>query len=385
MTDSFGIGDGNFEDSALVASRWTTGGNSAAARRARVKAQRRDKYGRWAEMGGGVSFPGKLADGSTRTVIGRYVGPAKRDGYMRVEVTDPKAGVPQGVYEVNGKVATVSKAILTGEQLEGAGVKLDVNGKRIGENLDRDIEPFTSMYQDKAPDAAEAHLVTKGLSDDEKKVEAKARLDAKPHVSYNVVDENGNPIADAPTPAKAQQPPQAPQGVSENRSENMTLYVERDGSFNPVQVVAIGNGKGWNVNRNTGGDNVETISTYPDRERAEVAARAIIFGEAPKAQAQAQLPPEGPDGPSGPRGPRGAVAAQKFAKDVDLGDQLIDTTAIESDEEKRHVAGVVEKITYDDVNGTATFVINKGKNPDGSDNKIGITRRLMTPMASTLR
>ena len=49
MTDSFGISDGNFDDSALVASRWTSGGNSAAARRARVKLQRRDRYGRWAE------------------------------------------------------------------------------------------------------------------------------------------------------------------------------------------------------------------------------------------------------------------------------------------------------------------------------------------------
>ena len=197
MTDSFGISDGNFDDSALVASRWTSGGNSAAARRARVKLQRRDRYGRWAEMGGGVSFPGKLSDGSTRTVIGRYVGPAKRDGYMRVEVTDPKAGVPKGVYEVNGRVATVSKAILSGEQLEEAGVKLDVNGKRIGENLDRDIEPFTSMYQDKAPDAAETHLVTKGLSDDEKKVEAKARLEARAVKNFPLSDQLRDEIAAA--------------------------------------------------------------------------------------------------------------------------------------------------------------------------------------------
>ena len=427
MTDSFGIGDGNFEDSALVASRWTSGGNSAAARRARVKLQRRDKYGRWAEMGGGVSFPGKMSDGSVRTVIGRYIGPAKRDGYMRVEITDPKSGVKVGVYEVNGKVATVSKAILTGEQLEEAGVKLDVNGNRIGENLDRDVEPFDRMFQDPTPDDVESHLVNKGLSEEEKKVEAKARLDAKPHVSYNVVDENGNPIADAPTPARAQQPPKPklqrataawlnsdsrkngdqifftyrglddvveahivdgyvyagsvynedgeaqglasiddlidsqkngsargtvqsiyrgtapritdengrtrrpmradilrmeneqriantpdakaelpsdlPAGVVENRSEWMTLYVRPNGDLDPIQVVAIGNGKGWNVNRtgaNVDGvrDNVETISTHPDRERAEVAAKAIIREEA----AQAAPPPPPPPPPTGGQG-----------------------------------------------------------------------------------
>jgi hypothetical protein len=288
MTDSFGIGDGNFEDSALVASRWTSGGNSAAARRARVKAQRRDKYGRWAEMGGGVSFPGRMADGSIKTVIGRYIGPSARDGYMRVEVTDPKSGVKLGVYDVNGKVATVSKAILTGEQLEEAGIKLDVNGNRVGETLDRDIEDFDQMFDGAKPDEVEAHLVNKGLSDDEKAEEEKARLNATPHVSYNVVDENGNPIAEAPEKPQARIPEQ----VTKNPSESMTLFNRADGSIHPIQVVKNDNGRNWLLVEFKPEDGTrEVLGTYGDREEAENDALAKITGGDAKARIEPQPEP----------------------------------------------------------------------------------------------
>ena len=101
----------------VAAGRWTSGGNSPLARRLRVALQRRDRYGRWAEMGGGVSFPGRWPNGGIENFIGRYVGPAEREGYMRVYVTD---GRRPGIYEVPSKVATVSKAILKEEALKEA-------------------------------------------------------------------------------------------------------------------------------------------------------------------------------------------------------------------------------------------------------------------------
>jgi len=112
MYDAFGIYYDEDENLGLLAagSRWTSGGNSKAARRARVAMQRRDRFGRWAEMGGGIAFPGRNSDGKIVKMVGRYVGPAEREGYMRVYVTESR-GIRAGIYEVPCKVATVAKAL----------------------------------------------------------------------------------------------------------------------------------------------------------------------------------------------------------------------------------------------------------------------------------
>jgi hypothetical protein len=50
------------------------GGNSAAAKRARVALQLRDRLGRWVEMFGGLGIKVKRRDGSTASLTGRAVG-----------------------------------------------------------------------------------------------------------------------------------------------------------------------------------------------------------------------------------------------------------------------------------------------------------------------
>jgi hypothetical protein len=50
------------------------GGNSAAAKRARVALQLRDRLGRWVEMFGGLGIKVKRRDGSTASLSGRAVG-----------------------------------------------------------------------------------------------------------------------------------------------------------------------------------------------------------------------------------------------------------------------------------------------------------------------
>lgn len=204
MYDAFGIYYEEDENLGLVAAgRWTSGGNSKLARRARVALQRRDRYGRWAEMGGGISFPGRASDGRVKKMVGRYVGPAERPDYMRVYVTEGR-GIRAGIYEVPSKVATVAKALLSEEALKDVGVKLDINGNRVGEVLDRDIEFLDEMWKGQ-PSEFDLEMARKNLTKSEERVIVKARLKAPAHKSYNIVDEKGNRIdKDEPAPkAKA--------------------------------------------------------------------------------------------------------------------------------------------------------------------------------------
>lgn len=191
MTYAFGIYFEDDDSLGLVAagSRWTSGGNSAAARRARVAMQRRDRFGRWAEMGGGIAFPGRNSDGKIVKMVGRYVGPAEREGYMRVYVTEGR-GIRAGIYEVPCKVATVAKALLKEKDLKEAGVNLDVNGQQVGDVLDRDIEFIAGMFKGD-PSEFELDMARANVTKTEKKVIEKARLKAPAHKSYNIVNEKG--------------------------------------------------------------------------------------------------------------------------------------------------------------------------------------------------
>lgn len=212
MSDAFGNLEPEIVDlDTLVADGSNSGGNSTMARRERVKLQRRDRYGRWAEMGGGVSFKGrrkrKGQPDEILNVVGRYVGPASRDGYLRVLVENDPNGLPSGIYEVNGRAATVAKAIITKEQLSKSGVELDVNGNRIGDVMDKDIENLDTMYAGN-PTPQDQDVADNAETPEEKKVIAQIREAAPAHESYNVVDEKGNAVeVKAKIPAKKESAP----------------------------------------------------------------------------------------------------------------------------------------------------------------------------------
>jgi hypothetical protein len=97
---------------ALVA-----GGNSRAERAARAQLQRRDRYGKFAEMGGGFSFSLKLGNGKMRRVSGTIVGQSG-DEDVDVEVTDSDTLV-DGVYSVPSQKGEAVKAILSDKALKG--------------------------------------------------------------------------------------------------------------------------------------------------------------------------------------------------------------------------------------------------------------------------
>ena len=93
------------------------GGDSSAERRARAKLQRRDRYGKFAEMGGGFSFNLKLGDGKLRRVSGIVVGQSG-DEDVDVEIVDSDTLV-DGVYSVPSQKGEAVKAILSDKALKG--------------------------------------------------------------------------------------------------------------------------------------------------------------------------------------------------------------------------------------------------------------------------
>jgi hypothetical protein len=190
MTDAFGLS--HPDDSPIVAaSNAYSGKNSAAARRLRVKLQRRDRYGRWVEMGGVLSFKVRV-NGEVQTKIGRAVGGSQRDGYIRVVIPEGQ-GIRPGTYHISEKVSRTAKAMLGEEYLEEKGVKVDANGNSIGEVLDRDIEDVKDLFREDTSDLDRA-LLDGVLSEDEKSALEKSRKTAPTHKSYNVVDESGKRV-----------------------------------------------------------------------------------------------------------------------------------------------------------------------------------------------
>ena len=76
------------------------GGNSEVARRARANVQRRDRRGRFAEMGGGFSFVIKGLDGAFQGISGKVVG-SSGETDVEIEVSGKEGGLPAGIYVVN--------------------------------------------------------------------------------------------------------------------------------------------------------------------------------------------------------------------------------------------------------------------------------------------
>lgn len=87
------------------------GGNSSAARRARAQLQRRDRRGRFAEMGGGFTFNIRGLDGVVSGLSGRVVGASGSD-LVEVEVKG-NPSVEDGIYALKAGKGLASKAILS--------------------------------------------------------------------------------------------------------------------------------------------------------------------------------------------------------------------------------------------------------------------------------
>lgn len=149
------MSDANLNDlTALLAA----GGNSSAARSARVKSQLRDRFGRWIEMGRGTKLKARK-NGKKVSLIGKFLGGVpnrKGYGYFLIE-EDKENGIEGGVYELKGRAAQVILAGLSQEALDKAGIKVgkDINGNSIGDVLDDDMDDLETA---KRRDATELDL-----------------------------------------------------------------------------------------------------------------------------------------------------------------------------------------------------------------------------------
>lgn len=122
------------------------GGNSSMARRLRAQMQRRDRYGKFAFMGGGFSFGIKVG-GSFKTVSGKVVGmPEGGAGDMiEVEVRGDK-DLADGIYTINSSKGTSSKAILDIDALPKA-----TREKMKAGETDADAYDIKSLKRKDAP------------------------------------------------------------------------------------------------------------------------------------------------------------------------------------------------------------------------------------------
>ena len=164
------------------------GGNTSAARRARVKSQLRDRFGRWIEMGRDNKIKARW-QGKTVNVIGKFVGASPdKPGYGMFLVKNDPNGIPDGVYHFKGKAVSSILASLDSDYLKQKGIRLghDVNNNPIGDVLDDDIEDIEEIQRDEITSLDE-ELATGALDKKEKASESVARLQAPKHESHNVV------------------------------------------------------------------------------------------------------------------------------------------------------------------------------------------------------
>ena len=132
----------NSEAAILAGLLSVMGGNSEAARRARANLQRRDRRGRFAEMGGGFSFVVKGLDGAFQGISGKVVG-SSGETDVEIEVSGTEAGLPPGIYVVDSTKGTAVRAILSDEAFEDAPeVDLD-NASRTHDGSFTDVNDVT--------------------------------------------------------------------------------------------------------------------------------------------------------------------------------------------------------------------------------------------------
>jgi DNA polymerase III epsilon subunit-like protein len=144
------------ELNALIASY--VGGNSFAERSARARAQRRDRFGRFAEMFGLMKFKLRLGSeygnraGEEVNVQGVYVGAGNTEtsGWMYVK---GDANVPDGFYEIEGNNFREVLASLDPEYLAKRGIELgkDASGNAVGKRTLEDIPSTDRVAYMKAP------------------------------------------------------------------------------------------------------------------------------------------------------------------------------------------------------------------------------------------
>jgi len=117
------------------------GGNSHAARSARAKMQWRDRYGRWIEMGKGVKFKFKRADGTVVSARGVAVGNTDDPNVGQLFVQRDPNGLKDGFYNINSANAQEILASLDPSYLQQRGVALGkhTDGTDIGDRMDADI------------------------------------------------------------------------------------------------------------------------------------------------------------------------------------------------------------------------------------------------------
>jgi hypothetical protein len=182
--DPQGENSKDLEINPLVAA----GGNSAAARRLRVKSQLRDRFGRWIEMGRDSKIKARW-QGKVVSIIGKFVGGSPdKPGYGMFVVKDDPNGIPSGVYHFKGKAVNQILARLDPEYLKSNNIDLnrDVNGNLIGDVLDKDIEDVENVRRDEIGSLDEA-LAGGQVKPEEDAVKVVARLKAPKHESENVV------------------------------------------------------------------------------------------------------------------------------------------------------------------------------------------------------
>lgn len=143
-------------------------GNSAAARRARVALQPRDKYGRWVTTGARLFASLSLGGGKGAKVRGRAIGGTNKKGQIRMLVGKgyEKYGIPENtVLTVDSKNGELFEATLDRNFLKKKGIDPDLKHS-LPENLID--QPQTLEQMDPKPaDALDIDLATNGLSDNE--------------------------------------------------------------------------------------------------------------------------------------------------------------------------------------------------------------------------
>lgn len=139
-----------------------------AWRSAKAKLQRRDRYGRFAEMGGGFSFALRKRDGSMSRVTGKVVGQSGEEN-VDVEVKDNDA-LPNGVYSVPASKGEAVKAVINLKGLDDAKVDKSksstvfpadtpfVTEAEIGKAPETPKAPETSEVSDTSSSAVEKTL-----------------------------------------------------------------------------------------------------------------------------------------------------------------------------------------------------------------------------------
>jgi DNA primase catalytic core len=87
------------------------GKNASVFRAARAKAQRRDRFGRFAYMGGGIRFYAKKRNGQIVSIVGKVAGNSKDANGIDVEIKDIP-GFKNGIYTVPSNTTEMIEAVL---------------------------------------------------------------------------------------------------------------------------------------------------------------------------------------------------------------------------------------------------------------------------------